>query len=102
MSLLSSHPVKFLLGWFRKCTKKQDKSYFLITSVIYALHIIIAVPHLVNGMVLQNPLLQKSMRYKRHKETKLHQESGRRYYTIGIRNQEEKSIFTRFKDFESK
>ena len=91
-----------MLGWFRKCTKKQDKSYFLITSVIHALHIIIAVPHLVNGMILQNPLLQKSMRYKRHKETKLHQESGRRYYTIGIRNQEEKSIFTRFKHFESK
>ena len=50
------------------------KVYFLITSVLYVL-CIIAVPCLVNGMVLQDGallhldnLVQKSIRYRYHKE----------------------------------
>ena len=69
--------------------KSRMKVYFLIASVIYALHIIILVPHSVDGMVLQDGtlsyldlLIQKSMRYKHHKENyiksiyKLHLEQG--------------------------
>ena len=44
-------------------------------SVIYVLNIIIVVPHSVDRMILQNEtlsyldlLIQKSMRYKHHKE----------------------------------
>ena len=55
--------------------KNRMKVYFLITSVIYVLHIIIVVPHSVYGMVLQDGtlsyldfLIQISMRYKHHKE----------------------------------
>ena len=55
--------------------KSRMKVYFLIASVIYVLHIIILVPHSVDGMVLQGGtlsyldlLIQKSMRYKHHKE----------------------------------
>ena len=51
------------------------KVYFLIISCIYVLHIIIVIPHSVDGMVLQDGalshldiLIQKSMRYKHHKE----------------------------------
>ena len=47
----------------------------MITSVIYVLHIIIVVPHSVDGMVLQDGalshldlLIQKSMCYKHQKE----------------------------------
>ena len=47
----------------------------MITSVIYVLHIIILVPHSVDGMVLQDGalshldlLIQKSMCYKHQKE----------------------------------
>ena len=65
------------------------KLYFLNISVIYVLNIIIVVPHSVDGMILQNEtlsyldlLIQKSMRYKHHKENyiksiyKLHLEQG--------------------------
>ena len=65
------------------------KLYFLNISVIYVLNIIIVVPHAVDGMILQNEtlsyldlLIQKSMRYKHHKENyiksiyKLHLEQG--------------------------
>ena len=55
--------------------KNRMEVYFLITSVIYVLHIIIVVPHSVDGMVLQDGtlshldlLIQKSMRYKHDKE----------------------------------
>ena len=51
------------------------KLYFLNISVIYVLNIIIVVPHSVDRMILQNEtlsyldlLIQKSMRYKHHKE----------------------------------
>ena len=51
------------------------KIYFLITSVIYVLRIIVVVPNSVDGTVLQDGtlshlilLIQKSMRYKHHKE----------------------------------
>ena len=51
------------------------KVYFLIISVIYVLHIIVVVPHSVDGMVLQDGtlshldlLIHKSMCYKYHKE----------------------------------
>ena len=50
------------------------KVHFLIISVIYVLHIIVVVPHSVDGMVLQDGklshlelLIQKPMRYKHHK-----------------------------------
>ena len=65
------------------------KLYFLNISVIYVFNIIIVVPHSVDGMILQNEtlsyldlLIQKSMRYKHHKENyiqsiyKLHLEQG--------------------------
>ena len=55
--------------------KNRMEVYFLITSVIYVLHIIIVVLHSVDGMVLQDGtlshldlLIQKSMRYKHDKE----------------------------------
>ena len=71
--------------------------YFLITSCIYVLHIIIVIPHSVDGMVLQDGalshldiLIQKSMRYKHHKENYI--KSWRRYCAIGITNKGKTSL----------
>ena len=63
------------------------KVYFLITSVIYVLQTVIIVQHLLNGMVLQDGtlshldlLLQKSLRYKYHKENHIKKVSGMRFF----------------------
>ena len=80
------------------------KVYFLITSVFYVLHIIIVVPHSVDGMVLQDGelshldlLIMKSMRYKHHKENyfkSLEEVLHHRDY-----KSRKNSFFTRFKRF---
>ena len=83
------------------------KVYFLITSVIYVLHIIIVVPHLVDGMVLQDGtisqldlLIQKSMRYK-HKENYIKSlEEG--ITPSGLQIKRKPAFLPVSKDFESK
>ena len=83
------------------------KVYFLITSVIYVLHITIVVPHLVDGMVLQDGtisqldlLIQKSMRYK-HKENYIKSlEEG--ITPSGLQIKRKPAFLPVSKDFESK
>ena len=87
--------------------KSRVKVYFLITSVIYVLHIIIVVPQLVDEMVLQDGtishldlLMQKSMRYK-HKEKYIKSlEEG--IAPSGLQIKRKPAFLPVSKDFESK
>ena len=88
--------------------KSRMKVYFLIASVIYVLHIIILVPHSVYGMVLQGGtlsyldlLIQKSMRYKHHKERYIKSlEEG--ITSSGLQIKKNPAFLPVSKDFESK
>ena len=88
--------------------KNRMKVYFLITSVIYVLHIIIVVPHSVYGMVLQDGtlsyldfLIQISMRYKHHKENYIKSlEEG--ITPSGLQIKKKTAFLSASEDFESK